>query len=147
MPYTVKLSQLEVFMDAETAVWLAELIAEAHTDLSEHPGLTLEVESKTNQWVQIVPEPEDDGISLSGFLLNFPYRTHITEPLQTLTEKGLVAPPDTQTIEWQEDGFATIWVRPDIPLVALAHFAGDILQRVVGVDSDARLAVQIEYGF
>ncbi len=55
--------------------------------------------------------------------------------------------PGTQAVGWEDGAHATIRIRPDVPLVGLAHFAGDILEKVVGASSDAELSVQIEYGF
>jgi len=134
-------------MDQEEAVWLTGLILEAISSLDEGPCLTVEVEHNLNQWVQVLFEYNDDDGSLQGFTLNFPYRDKSGDPLETLAAAGLSLPPDTRTVEWEDGGFASIWVRPDAPVVALALFLGDILQKVVGADAGATLTVQIEYGY
>lgn len=133
-------------MDQDEAVWLAELLLEAISNLEDSPGLTVEVEGNLNQWLQVLFEKDDDG-SLRGFTLNFPYRALGGDPLITLEKAGLSVPPDTRAVEWEDGGFASIWVRPDAPIVALALFIGDILERVIGATAGSPLAVQIEYGF
>ncbi|MBN1429225.1 MAG: hypothetical protein JXB07_12695 [Anaerolineae bacterium] len=134
-------------MDKEEAIWLAELIVEAAADLEDSPGLLIEVESKTSQWVQVLIEQDEESRQISGFALNFPYTDHSGDPLIVLEAAGLKLPPDTRALEWEDDGFATIWIRPDIPLVALALFANDILTRVVGAQVDAPITVRLEYGY
>ncbi len=134
-------------MDQDEAIWLAELIMEAVSNLDDNPGLTVEVEGNLNQWIQVVPEHDSDDGSLSGFALNFPYRDHAGDPLSTLERAGLIPPPDTRSVEWEDGAFATIWIRPDAPVVALAHFISDVLEKVVGSKPGSALTVQIEYGF
>ena len=134
-------------MDQDEAIWLAELLLEAISYLEDSPGLTVEVEGELNQWVQVVFEADEADGSLKGFNLNFPYRGQAGDPVTTLTKAGLSIPPDTQSKEWEDDGFATIWIRPDVPIVALALFIGDILDRIIKTAPGASLAVQIEYGF
>lgn len=134
-------------MDKEEATWLAELILEAAAGLEDNPCLLIEVESKTSQWIQVLPERDEDTGGVGGFALNYPYRDRSGDPLLTLQSAGLKPPPDTQALDWEDDGFATIWIRPDVPLVALALFANDILVRVVGAEPDAAIAVRIEYGY
>jgi hypothetical protein len=134
-------------MDAETAIWLAGLIAQAVTALEHSPGMTVEDEANSAHWLQIVAEEADGEPRLGGFVLNFPYREHQGDPLETLQQTGLRIPPGTRVEHWEDGGFATIWVRPDVPLVALAHFVGDILARITGAEASAELAVKIEYGF
>ena len=133
-------------MDQEVAIWLAEVVMEAVANLDENPGLTVEVEGSVNQWVQVLFEKADDG-SLDGFNLNFPYRDKAGDPTLTLAQAGLSLPPGTASVDWEDGGFATIWVRPDAPVVALAHFIGDILERVIGAAPGSPITAQIEYGF
>ena len=109
-------------MDQDEAIWLTGLILEAIGSLDDGPCLTVEVENNLNQWVQVLFEHNDDDGSLQGFTLNFPYRENTGDPLETLARAGLSLPPDTRTVEWEDGGFASIWVRPDAPVVALALF-------------------------
>lgn len=134
-------------LEADVAIWLGELIGKAVVELEHAPGMTIEVEGTPNQWVQVVPEASDLSGQLAGFALNFPYRGHEGDPVAALGQVGLVAPPGTRTRTWEDGGFATIWVRPDVPLVGLAHFIGDILQAIVGADRGAELTVQFDYGY
>lgn len=134
-------------IDQDEAVWLAEVMMEAVAHLDDKPGLTAEVEGNQNQWVQVVFEQNDEDGSLSGFKLNFPYRGRAGDPVKTLSEAGLSLPPDSVAVDWEDGGFATIWVRPDAPVVALAHFIGDILEHVIGAAPTSTLTAQIEYGF
>lgn len=131
----------------DEAIWLGELIGKAVVELEHSPGMTVEVDGTPAQWVQVIPEASQLDGSLSGFLLNFPYRGHESEPLDTLQQLRLVPPPGTESRHWENGGFATLWLRPDVPLVGLAHFVGDILHRVVGAAPDAELAVQFDYGY
>jgi hypothetical protein len=133
-------------MDVETAAWLAELIREASTSLAGHPGLMIEIENEPEKWVQIVMEV-DDANSLSGFIINFPYVAFDQEPISTLQSSGLAVPPNTRTVHWESDGYATIWIRPEAPLFALALFIGDLFSKIEGVSPDSQLSVEIEYGF
>lgn len=133
-------------IDQDEAIWMAELIMEAVANLEDNPGLTVEVEGNLDQWVQVLFDINDEG-HLAGFKLNFPYRAHAGDPVLEMQRIGMILPPDTQGVEWEDGGFATIWVRPDAPVVALAHFIGDILERVTGAIPGASLTVQIEYGF
>jgi hypothetical protein len=134
-------------MDREEAVWLAEMIVEATADLEDNPCLLIEVEAVPNQWIQLLPEHDNTSTEVDGFALNFPYRGCSGDPLLILQARGLKPPPDTHAVEWEDDGFATIWIRPDVPLVALALFANDILIRVVGAKDNAAITVRIEYGY
>ncbi len=134
-------------MDAEVAIWLGELIGRAVVELEFAPGLTIESDDDPGQWLQLLLEESEADGTLSGFLLNYPYRDRAGDPLQCLGELGVKSPPGTQTVGWEDGAHATIRIRPDVPLVGLAHFAGDILEKVVGASSDAELSVQIEYGF
>ncbi len=135
-------------MDRETANWLAGLIQQATSELAYNPGLTIEVEADATKWLQVLPE-EDQEIAeqLAGYVLNFPYRNYSGDPLSALKSVGLSLPPDTRTLEWEDDGHAMMWIRPDIPLVALALFIGDIFTKIIGAPDDSELTVQIEYGF
>ncbi len=134
-------------MDAEVAIWLGELIGRAVVELEFAPGLTIEVDDDTSQWLQLIPEESPADGSLAGFLLNFPYRSWAGDPLEQLAEAGLMLPPGTQVVGWEDGAHAAIRLRPDVPLVGLAHFAGDILEKIVGASPEAELSVQVEYGF
>src|SRR5690606_41247663 len=102
--------------------------------------MTIEADDRPDYWLQILPEASEHDGQLEGFVLNFPYRGHTGDPVETLRQRGLTPPPGTETREWEDNAFAMIWIRPDVPLVGLAHFAGDILQVIVGA---ARSAEQI----
>ena len=134
-------------IDQDEAVWLAEVMMEAVANLDDRPGVTVEVDGSRNQWVQVLFEQHDEDGSLGGYNLNFPYRGRAGDPIKVLTEAGLSLPPDTSAVDWEDGGFATIWVRPDAPVVALAHFIGDILERVIGAAPGSKVTAQIEYGF
>lgn len=134
-------------MDIEQATWLAELIQQAITQHEHNPCLTIEVEGNSRQWIQVVPEKETDGEQLGGFVLNFAYRKQKGDPLEVLNKAGVKAPPGTEPLTWEDGGYATIWVRPDVPPVALALFAGNILERITGASEHDEIGVQIEYGF
>jgi hypothetical protein len=136
-----------MIMDLEVATWIAEMILETVSCLEEHPGLTIEVENHPNQWVQVIPEQDEETEKLSGFTLNFPYREFRGDPLLALAAAEMKPPPGTQTLEWEDNGFASILLRTDIPLVALALFIGDILTRIVGADEDSSFAIHNEYGY
>lgn len=134
-------------LDENEAIWLGELIGKAVVELEHAPGMTVEVDGTPNQWVQVIPEASEHDGSLAGFILNFPYRGHEGPPLDTLQDLRLMPPPGSENRTWENGGFARIWIRPDVPLVGLAHFVGDILHRVVGAAPDAELAVQFDYGY
>ena len=134
-------------MDNETAQWFAGLLVQASTQLDHQPGLTIEVLEKPEYWLQVIFETDDDTKQITGFLLNFPFRESVTEPLELITTKGIVLPPDTRSLKYEPGGFASIWIRADIPLVALALLAGDLLAKVMGAPEEAEFEVQIEYGF
>jgi hypothetical protein len=133
-------------MDVETAAWLAGLIRDASTSLAEHPGLMIEVENEPEKWVQVVMEV-DDANALSGFVINFPYVGFDQEPISTLQSCGLAVPPNSRTVHWESGGYATIWIRPEAPLFALALFIGDLFSEVEGISPESQLTVEIEYGF
>lgn len=135
-------------MDRETANWLAELIQQATSELEYNPGLTVEVETDATKWLQVLPEEDEETAELlGGYVLNFPYRNHSGDPLLAMQSVGLSLPPDTRALEWEDNGHAMVWIRPDIPLVALALFIGDILTKITGAPDDSEFTVQIEYGF
>lgn len=134
-------------MDAQQALWLSGLILQALAELEHSPGLTIEVVEDERLWTQLLPEESEEDGALAGFVINFPYRDHSGDPLQTMRDITLKPPPGTRTIAWEDDGYARIWLRPDVPLVGLAHFVGDVLERIVGVPQNAELAVRIEYGY
>lgn len=134
-------------MDKEEATWLAEMILNAAADLEDSPGLLIEVETRVGQWVQVLIEHDEEDGKVGGYALNFPYRDHSGDPLVALESVGLKLPPDTRALEWENDGFATIWIRPDIPLVALALFINDILICITGAAADAVITVRVEYGY
>lgn len=133
-------------LDQDEAIWLAEVLLEAVAHLEDAPGVTVEAEGNANQWLQVLFDNDEEGI-LGGFTLNFPYRTFSVDPLAALTKAGIKLPPNTRTVEWEDGGFATIWIRSDAPVVALAHLIGDILQNIVGAAPGTVLAAQIEYGY
>lgn len=134
-------------MEADVAIWLGELIGRAVVEMAHGPGLTIEVTEMPGLWLQVIPEESDETAGLGGFLLNFPYREPSGDPLDALAAAGVTPPPDTRLDRWEQGGFATLWVRPDIPLVGLAHFCGDILERLTGAPPNADLSVRYEYGF
>ncbi len=135
-------------MDLEVAQWLAELITQAIGELPRSPGLTIEVEHEASKWVQVIPEEHEEQPGLvSGYVINFPQRSQDDSPLDLLRSTGVRIPPDTAVVSHELGSHATIWVRPDIPIVALALFLGDILEKVGGVAPDYELNVQIQYGF
>lgn len=133
-------------MDGEVAIWLGELIGQAVLEIAQNPGLTIEVDGHPQLWLQVIPVPADEG-TLSSFLLNFPYRDHAGNPAELLASVGVQPPPDTTSPGWEPGGSARLVVRKDVPLVALAHFCGDVLQHIVGAPPDASYAVQFEYGY
>jgi hypothetical protein len=134
-------------MDTEQAVWLAGLIQQAVEQIQHQPGLTVEVEESAELWVQVIPEPDESGEELHGFLLNFPYRGQQGDPLDTISAAGLSAPPDTKALAWEDGGFARLWIRPDVPLVAFSFFIGHILENIVDAPADAELVVDFDVGF
>lgn len=134
-------------MDAQQALWLSGLILQALAELEHSPGLTIEVVDNEHLWVQLLPEEAEENGTLAGFVLNFPYRRRSGDPLQTMRDATLKPPPGTRTLLWEDNGYARIWLRPDVPLVGLAHFVGDVLERIVGAPPNAELAVRIEYGY
>lgn len=133
-------------MESEVAIWLGELIGQAVLEIAHNPGLTIEVDDHPQKWLQVIPVPADDG-TLSSFLLNFPYRDHAGNPAEVLAASGVQPPPGTSSPGWEDGGSARLVIRRDVPLLALAHFCGDVLQHVVGAPEDASYAVQIEHGF
>ena len=133
-------------MQIEEATWLAGLIAEAIAQIDDGPGLTIEVEGRPHLWLQVILESGDDR-SLTGFLLNMPYREHQGDPLETLAKSGFAAPPGTIAVRWEDGQVAQLWVRPDIPLIPLALLVGDLLERLVGAPAESELTVQIERGY
>lgn len=134
-------------LDADVAIWLGELIGKAVVELEHAPGMTVEVQGVPKQWVQVIPEASQLDGQLAGFVLNFPYREQTGDPVDTLRGRGLMPPPGTESREWEDNGFAMIWIRPDVPLVGLAHFIGDILQTIIGTPQSAELNVQFDYGY
>jgi hypothetical protein len=132
-------------MDIEVAEWLAELIHQAVMDRKRGIGLTIEVDDQPANWLQIVPEAEDQG-DLTGFLMNFPYRSAQHNPLEHLSEAGLKPPPSTQVITWESGAYATLWLRPDTPLVPMALFAADILEKIGDALPSYEVSVQMIHG-
>jgi hypothetical protein len=129
------------------AQWLAGLIHETTDHLAYSPGVTIEVKGDSTRWVQLILEADPDDQSLSGMILNFAYRGHKGDPLETLKSANLIPPPGSETLEWEDGGFARIWVRPDAPLIALSMFIGDILLKIQGAKEGFEITVQIEYGY
>ncbi|NDJ54209.1 MAG: hypothetical protein GYB68_14150 [Chloroflexi bacterium] len=134
-------------MDRQEATWLADLIVESLRGLPQGPGLTVEVEEQPRLWIQVLPQMGDEPNVLSGYTINFPYRGYEGDPLAVIQAKGLTPPPDTRTLDWSDGEFAMIWVRPDVLVVAFAHFLGDILERVIGSPEGRVLTVRIEFGY
>lgn len=138
----------DLAMDIEQATWLANLIEQAISVVEDGPGLTIELESDPRRWVQLVPEEHEAAAGqLAGFLINLPYRDWRGDPLHSLAQAGLNLPPDTRVLSWEDDGHATLWLRPDVPLTPLALLIGELFERFLGVDTEIDLTVQIEYGF
>lgn len=132
-------------MDEEQAAWLAGLIQEITAHAEHSPGLTIEVEGNASQWIQVLAEADEAG--LSSFVLNFPYRGRKGDPLEALADAGLKLPPGTEALIWEDDGYATIGIRPDVPLKALALLIGDVLEQFVGAAAGYDVSVEIKYGF
>lgn len=137
----------DLSLSPAVAQWLGGIIYETTDNLAHNPGLTIEVESDSTRWVQLILEVDPEDQSLGGMILNFPYREHKGDPLRTLTAADLKPPPGSETLEWEDGGFARIWVRPDVPLIALAMFIGDILLKVEGAKEEFEITVQVEYGY
>ena len=132
-------------MDPDMSKWLTSLITQTLAQLEQGAALTCEVQGDAGRWVQVVPEQDEEDARLGGIVLNFAYR-HTDEPLTVLRRVGVQPPPDTQVAEWEANGFARLWVRPDIPVVALALFVGDIIEKVQQTPPDYELAAWIEHG-
>ncbi|NDJ36955.1 MAG: hypothetical protein GYB64_20070 [Chloroflexi bacterium] len=134
-------------IDREEARWIAGLVEQALDGLPQKPGLTLEVIDQPMYWLQIVPEIDEETGRLGAFLLNFPYRDHADSPLLVLSGADIMPPPGTTVDRWEDHGFARIRLRPDVPLIPLALFMGEVLEKIVGAPADGELKVFIEYGF
>jgi hypothetical protein len=132
-------------MDIEIAGWLAEMIQQAVTDLQHGTGLTIEVDDHPENWLQIVPESGVDHL-LSGFVLNFPYHSLNEDPLERLVEAGIKPPPGTKVASWEGGGYATLRLRPDIPLGAFALLAADVLEKIGGAQEPYEVSVQMMHG-
>lgn len=132
-------------MDKEIVNWLAGLIQQTITQLANRPCMIIEVEGDPKRWLQMIPQIEDD--QLSGLWLNFTYKNHQGNPLHTLEMVDIIPPPGSQSDTWEDNGYATIQLRPDVPLLALTLFIGDLMERIVGTSPDDELSVQIEYGY
>jgi hypothetical protein len=130
-------------MDLEVAEWLAELVQEAVAAIAERPGLTVEVDDVPSNWVQIIPEADLIVGNISGFSLNFPFRDTKSEPASYLQSAALKLPPDSNITSWSHGSHMTLWVRPDIPLIALALLTGDILEKIGGAAAGYEINVQI----
>lgn len=136
-------------MDEEQAQWLAGLIAQAILGVTQGAGLTCEVIGDAGRWVQIVPEPPTEGDrqqSISALTVNFAYR-HSEEPLEKLSTLGVTPPPGTEVTAWEPEHFATLRIRPDIPVIALAFFVGDLFGKAQGAQEGYELSVQLDTGF
>jgi hypothetical protein len=132
-------------MDREVANWLAGFIQQTITQLDSRPCMIVEVEGDPKRWLQVIPQAKNE--QLSGLWLNFAYRNHQGNPLQTLEAADIIAPPGSQSDTWEDNGYATIWIRPDVPLLALALLIGDLMERIVGASPDDELNILIEYGY
>jgi hypothetical protein len=133
-------------IDPEMAEWLTSLIAQTLAQLERKPGLTCEVEGDAKRWVQVIPDADPESGQLGGILLNFTYH-HDEKPLALLERVGMKPPPNTRVTEWETGGFARLWIRPDIPVVALALFVGDIIEKVLEAPTGYELAAWIEHGY
>lgn len=133
-------------MDRETAQWLAGLMTQVFSQVQQKGGLTVEVRDDANLWAQVIPEIDEESGKLGGVLLNFSY-PYNEEPLEALRGAGLKLPPDTKAQEWEANGFARLWIRPDIPVVALCLFVGDIIEKVMDAPPEYELHAWIEYGY
>lgn len=135
-------------MDLEVAEWLAELILQAANEISRRPGLTIEVEDDASNWVQVVLESDEETPgSLSGYVLNFPQQFSPGSADAALREAGLSLPPGTRVLAHEPGAYGTIWIRPDIPVAALALLIGDIIEKANGAPAGSEVNVLIEYGF
>jgi hypothetical protein len=133
-------------MDRDVAEWLAGLITQTVAGREHGAGLTCEVQDDPQRWMQIVPEWDEEEARLDSILLNFAH-PHTDEPLAVLARVCLKPPPDTRVETWEAGGYATLWIRPDIPVVALALFAGDIVEKVLEAPPGHELQAWIEYGY
>lgn len=133
-------------MDEKEAAWLAGLLRDASWQLDQGAGVTIEVVEDDEHWIQVLPTG-DAASGVEGYLVNFPYRGLEGSPLATLGQFGLLLPPGTKDRSWEDDGFATVEVRPDVPLVALAYLINDIFLKIMNVPESRELSVQLEYGF
>ncbi len=133
-------------IDLALAGWLADLIQQTVEMLDSRPGLTCEVEGDEFNWVQVIPEPGQDGKLLDSYLLNFAFRGHFGNPLEVLRHLGVSLPPGTRCLSWEDGSHATLRVRGDIPVAALALLVGSLHQKVGGAPDDLDLSVQIQHG-
>src|SRR5258706_13789727 len=99
-------------LDPEKAEWLADLITQATHAVDESPCLIVEVDGSPRQWVQVLPQMSDDA-SLSGYLINLPFRSPDKNPLSHLRQVGIPFPDISKVVEHEESAFATIWVGVD----------------------------------
>nr|MBN1229748.1 hypothetical protein [Anaerolineae bacterium] len=137
-----------MIVDAETAIWLSDLIVQSLHGLERGPGLTIEIIGSPHLWTQLIPcFAFEEEPKLTGFVLNFPYRDKSGNPLEVIEQAGITPPPGTTPGDWENRKNAAIHLRRDIPLVALAHFIGDIFEKVLGASPDDELSVQIDYGY
>ncbi len=133
-------------MDEKEAAWLAGLIRDASWQTDSGALVTIEVVDDSTHWLQVLPVGSAEG-GIEHYLLNFPYRGSEGDPIQTLGQVGLMLPPATESSAWEDDGFATVKLHPDTPLVAIAFLINDLFQKLMNVPNDRGLSVQIEYGF
>jgi hypothetical protein len=132
-------------MDIEVAEWLAEMIQQSVSEIQHGAGLTIEVDDHPENWLQIVPEAVKDGV-LTGFVVNFPYRSLHEDPLERLAAAGIKPPPSTKVATWEGGGYATLRLRADVPLVAFALFVADVLERIGGAHQPYEINLQIMHG-
>lgn len=134
-------------MELIEADWLAGFIKQIMDERALGPCLLVEDELDSVNWLQLLPEEDEDSGSPSGYLLNFPYRLLNPDPLTVLREHGVNVPPGTQLSEWKAGEFVLLRIRPDVPKVALALLMGSILIQVLGMPPDHSISVQVEYGY
>jgi hypothetical protein len=132
-------------MDIKVAEWLAEMIQQAVTEIEHGTGLTIEVDDHPENWLQIVPDVGTDNL-LTGYVVNFPYRSLHEDPLERLAAAGIKPPPGTKVTTWEGGGYATLSLRAEVPLVAFALFAADVLERIGGAHQPYEINLQKMHG-
>ncbi len=134
-------------MDKDVATWLAGMIKDASSIYhGNNKGLLIEVVDNPHQWVQVIPERDVDGQVVTAYILNLPYLGQARSPLEVLGEI-VQLPPGTQLMSWEADGFATLRLRPDIPLIPFSMLIGELFEELLTASTDYDLAVEYQTGF